>query len=293
MDKVKNILIIEESEEKTLLLKHKFAQFHGVQIHTAQNFPEAINLLQENVYFAIVYNAISEIQFTESFVAKTSQLTAPHKTKYLIFLGDLFLDQVAKFNYEFEPRAQVISSQIVVDLLIQKIAQLIKGFNENKKYSVDVKMLNPFVNATTQTLEMMCFTHNLTHLSPKIYDLKNKNIFEVDIAGTLIMESFKFNGRLSICFPKSTFLKLVGNMLSDTYTEINNDIEDAAAELTNMIYGQTKRVLSEQGYDFNKSIPKVVVGDSMFKKLIESYLTIYIPFKCDEGKFYIVITIHD
>jgi CheY-specific phosphatase CheX len=81
-------------------------------------------------------------------------------------------------------------------------------------------------------------------------------------------------------------------MLGKNFTEITPLIEDAAAELTNIIYGQTKRVLSELGYDFKKSFPKVIIGTENFLKLISTNPSFAIPFHCDEGLFYIIVTIY-
>ena len=141
---------------------------------------------------------------------------------------------------------------------------------------------------------MMCFVQNLTHLAPKLYspNLITDPTLHLEIIGTLEMESPNFKGRLSLCFPKKTFLKITSNMLGSEYHEITPEIEDSAAELTNIIYGQTKKILSEQGYSFNKSFPKVVIQNEKIHQLFKDHLTIYIPFLCEEGKFFVFVTVY-
>ena len=45
----------------------------------------------------------------------------------------------------------------------------------------------------------------------------------------------------AMSFPQATFLAVVKNMLGVSYDEINTDVQDAAAELTNIVYGQRPR----------------------------------------------------
>jgi chemotaxis protein CheX len=285
-----NILIINDDYEWSSAMKIRMGFSTFLNFTFVDNFSDALELIENIAFFAIIYNAELEIANEESFVFETAKLTEANQTKYLIYLGDLTLNDIAKFNYEFEPRAQVLSQTIKPETLSFTLNELIQATSSKKNFSLDINFMNPFIRSTTQTLEMMCFVKNLTYLAPRIFDptLKPK----LDITGSLNMESDTFNGRLSICFNQATFLKLISNMLGTKLTEITPLIEDAAAELTNIIYGQTKRILNELGYEFKKSIPKVILGTDNFLKVINNNSSFAIPFHCDEGLFYIIVTIY-
>jgi chemotaxis protein CheX len=285
-----NILIINDDYEWSSAMKSRMGFSTFLNFTFVDNFADALELIENIAFFAIIYNAELEITNEESFVTETVQITEANQTKYLIYLGDLTFNDVAKFNYEFEPRAHVLSQTIKPETLSFTLNELIQNTSIKKNFSLDINLMNPFIRSTIQTLEMMCFVKNLSYLAPRVFDPSLKP--KLDITGSLSMESDTFNGRLSICFNQETFLKLTGNMLGKKFTEIEPIIEDAAAELTNIIYGQTKKFLSELGYEFKKSFPKVILGTDNFLKLIGTNPSFAIPFHSDEGLFYIIVTIY-
>jgi chemotaxis protein CheX len=111
-----------------------------------------------------------------------------------------------------------------------------------------------------------------------------------DIAGVIGLTSEKFNGTIAICFPGSVFLTMMTNMLGETFTEITDDLSDGAAELLNIIYGQAKIVLNQQGYSIEKAIPTVVRGQNLQTRHITSNKVVVIPFVSETGEIHIEIS---
>ena len=64
----------------------------------------------------------------------------------------------------------------------------------------------------------------------------------------------------SISFSAAAILHIVSNIFSEPVIEIDDDVKDAVGELSNMICGDARRRLGEQGYTFAAAIPTVVVG---------------------------------
>ncbi|MFN7905725.1 MAG: chemotaxis protein CheX [Pseudobdellovibrionaceae bacterium] len=81
-----------------------------------------------------------------------------------------------------------------------------------------------------------------------------------DIAGVLRISAPPLTGRLIVSYESRAIFKVVENMFGEKPTEINSDVSDVVGELTNQIYGQAKTTLSDLGYQFEMSIPKVIVG---------------------------------
>ena len=74
-------------------------------------------------------------------------------------------------------------------------------------------------------------------------------------------------------------------MLGEEQKGINDDVKDAAGELTNMISGDSRRRLQELGYNFQGSIPSVISGEGHEVKHITKGPILSIPFNTKGGSF--------
>src|SRR5210317_183813 len=120
---------------------------------------------------------------------------------------------------------------------------------------MDVKLINPFINATINVLETMAFIT----VSPGKPYAKTDNLAVGDVSGVLGLTGVA-NGTISVTFEEKCILAIVSNMFGEIMMELNNEITDAVGELTNMISGQARRELEEMGKIFNAAIPSVVTG---------------------------------
>lgn len=84
----------------------------------------------------------------------------------------------------------------------------------------------------------------------------------IDISGTVAMICSQFEGVMAVAFPKATYLKVVSQMLMEECSDMNAEIEEAAGEITNMVFGHSKKVLEQNGFKLEKAIPTVVRGDN-------------------------------
>lgn len=94
-------------------------------------------------------------------------------------------------------------------------------------------------------------------------------------------------GVLAIHLPHRVAMAITSSFLGMDVDEINSDVEDAVGELANMLGGNVKSILSENGRDINLSMPTTISGkqyDFQSKKDAES---VVIPCRCDAGEFII------
>jgi chemotaxis protein CheX len=129
----------------------------------------------------------------------------------------------------------------------------------SEKFKVDVEFLNPFIDAIIQTLKTTGQVETVTPTQTTL--MKDNDTLVSDITGSLTIVAKAFRGSISICFPKETFLKIVSRMLGHEYTTITREIEDAVAEITNVVYGSAKTELNKKGYAMEKAIPSITRGD--------------------------------
>ncbi len=94
-------------------------------------------------------------------------------------------------------------------------------------------------------------------------------------------------GSISLTFTEAAIVGIVNNMLGEAYTEMNEDIADAVGELVNMISGEARRNLAEQGFVFHAGIPQLTEGEGHTIPHAVSGGIFFVPFKTEDGVFYI------
>lgn len=153
---------------------------------------------------------------------------------------------------------------------------------------LDVNFINPFLIATMKVLE----TQTSTKAVPgKIYKKSPGEKYQGDISGVIGLISEAFSGSVVISFPASTFLKIMSRMLGEEYTTITKEIEDGAGEITNIIFGQAKVLLNEQGFGIKTAIPSVVAGNEHTILPMSSGPRMVVPFQTDVGPFFIEVCV--
>jgi chemotaxis protein CheX len=149
---------------------------------------------------------------------------------------------------------------------------------------MDVSLINPFINATTNVLETMAF---VTVKAGKPY-LKKDNVARGDVTGVIGLTGIT-NGTISVTFQCDCILNIVSNMFGEKMEVLNNEIADAVGELTNMISGQARKELEDKGKIFKAAIPSVITGKNHSVTHYTNGPRIAIPFFVGEGSFTIEV----
>ncbi|MCP3875443.1 MAG: chemotaxis protein CheX [Desulfobacteraceae bacterium] len=149
---------------------------------------------------------------------------------------------------------------------------------------MDVKLVNPFINATINVLETMAFM-NVNAGKPY---LKMDSMAVGDVSGLLGLTGIA-NGTIAVTFEEKCILTIVSNMFGETMSELNDEIGDAVGELTNMISGQARRELEGMGKVFKAAIPSVITGKNHSIVHYSEGPKIAIPFNTDDGDFTIEV----
>lgn len=158
------------------------------------------------------------------------------------------------------------------------------------KRTLDTEFVNPFLTAAVHVLKVQA---QIDAQAGKISVKRATDKSSGDISGVIGIVSDAFDGSVVISFPEATFLKIMSNMLGETYTEINKDIVDGAGELTNMIFGQAKIVLNEKGYGIKTAIPTVISGKNHTLSAMTKGPIVVVPFESQAGNFFVEICLTD
>lgn len=149
---------------------------------------------------------------------------------------------------------------------------------------MNIEYLRPFMNATVKVIHTMAFVEPV----PGEPFLKQEERASEDISGVIGMTG-DTDGSLSVCFGEGCILALVSNMFGDEITELNEEVEDAVGEITNMICGDARRELSERGVSLRAAIPQVITGKDHRIRHISSGPCLAVPFETPNGRFTIEV----
>ena len=143
---------------------------------------------------------------------------------------------------------------------------------------MDVKFINPFLNGTINVLKTMAFVE----VQPGKPFLKKDHLALGDVTGIIGLTGTA-TGSLSVTFNFALIQMIMSNMLGEDVSEVTNDVRDAVGELTNMISGDARRMLQQEGLTLNAAIPTIVAGKDHTIKHVVSGPIIVIPFTAEGG----------
>jgi chemotaxis protein CheX len=149
---------------------------------------------------------------------------------------------------------------------------------------MDVKLINPFIEATVNVLETMAFTKSS---SGKPY-LKKDSVAKGDVSGIIGLTG-DATGAISVSFTEQCILGLVSNMFGETMSEMDDEVKDAVGEITNMISGQARQKLEGMGKSLKAAIPTVITGKNHTITHITNNPIVALPFATDNGEFTIEV----
>jgi chemotaxis protein CheX len=90
------------------------------------------------------------------------------------------------------------------------------------------------------------------------------------------------SGSGSICLSKSLGCKIASRFLMSEYVEVNDEVLDAIAELTNMIIGGVKTALEDKLGPMGLSIPTVIFGERYLARRPSASERMILSFRCED-----------
>jgi len=150
---------------------------------------------------------------------------------------------------------------------------------------MNAAFVNPFLVSFINVLQTMASTD----IKPGKPSLKKDAIARGDVSGLIGMVGTTVTGSFSISFEKKLALSVFQKMVGESTDTISDDIIDMVGEITNMVAGGAKRLLGEQGYDFNMATPIVVTGPSHSITHQIDASKVLMPFQSLNGNAYIEI----
>jgi len=154
---------------------------------------------------------------------------------------------------------------------------------------MNVEFINPFLTSLINVIATMA----TIDLIPGKPQLKNHDIAKGDVSGLIGMVGPKTCGSMSITFEQTLILEIMHKMLGEKPTSINEEVSDLVGEITNMVTGGAKKLLSDKGYNFDMATPVVVSGKNHTISHKAHGTKIMMPFIHEFGNAFIEICFED
>jgi len=220
------------------------------------------------------------------FIAALRETNHNANTPILIYTADV---ATAKKETRGSVGIEYLQKPTDHNIIGKKLIALSKFDPDKKVFKLDVDFINPFIDSSMKTLNNMCGVANIVAQRPHLLD--DKVDMGIDISGTLAITSPYFRGSIAISFSDPVYKEIVGKMLEENVSDIDIDNQDGAAEIINIIFGQTKAVLNTRGYRLERAIPSVVRGRNHQIYQNSKIPVLLVPFNSDVGDFYIQICV--
>ena len=145
---------------------------------------------------------------------------------------------------------------------------------------MNVAFINPFIESTLRSLEMMAsISAEKVGLS-----VKEDLITTYDISA-IIGITGDTSGSIILSFPVELACRIASNMLMEEITTLDRNVEDAIGEIGNIVVGDARRLLIQDGFSLSISVPTVVVGKGHKISRSGDVPCIAIPFRTETGEF--------
>jgi len=92
-------------------------------------------------------------------------------------------------------------------------------------------------------------------------------------------------GMLALHLPERLARKITGNFLGIEVEEMDEDVQDAIGELANMLGGNLKSILSENGKDIKLSLPSTIAGEEYHFQSHDEGEAVILPFVTEGDRF--------
>jgi len=146
-----------------------------------------------------------------------------------------------------------------------------------------------FINPVLETIIAVLSAMAKTDATPGTPFLKQEKTARGDVTGVIGLTGDQARGSLAITFTEEAILHIVSRVLGETILVVDDTVADCVGEITNVVTGGTKRILSEQGYSFDLAIPTTIIGKNHTITHKTNGRTICIPFKTPAGDFFVEV----
>jgi chemotaxis protein CheX len=143
------------------------------------------------------------------------------------------------------------------------------------------------IHALLESLFTIFSTMVRLNINPGVPVAKQGNEAKGAVSGLIGMKAEGVSGSVALSLTLPAIREISRSMLGEEIASADNEAADLAGELTNMLVGCAKRILAENGYDFDMQTPQLLSGDG--HEIVHHYSgqTVLLPVHIGQDEFYI------
>ena len=150
---------------------------------------------------------------------------------------------------------------------------------------MDASLVNPFIEGTLHILDTTAFVK----VKPEDPFLKKNSKNQGDISGVIKIAG-DLEGTAAISFSKKSILGIVSAMFGEEMTEINEEINDAVGEISNMVAGHVTTKLAEMDKKVSVKFNAIAQGRDSTIDHGDSEHVLSLPFRTTKGRLLIEVS---
>ncbi len=281
----KFLLIVENDEEIREKLIEELESSTQMVVVPAADGVQAYQKTRNQKFDVILTEFFAPKLSEQQLIAALRETSHNMLTPILIHTKEIEEAKIKTRDYQLIDFIQKPSDY---ETLSKKILELSTIDPKKKKFKIDVDFINPFIDSSMKTLNGLCGVKDIQAEKP--YLLADEEL-AIDISGTLAITSPYFKGSIAISFDDQVYKDIISKMLEENIGEIDLNNQDGAAEIINIIFGQTKAVLNQRGYRLERAIPSVMRGKGHKIYQNTKIPVLLVPFRSNLGKFWIQICV--
>jgi CheY-specific phosphatase CheX/CheY-like chemotaxis protein len=288
MEQKLNLLIADDDEDTIQLLRtHTERNFPQMKIFTAGDGAKVLKSL-ESIEFQFLFLDLNLPKYDgRKILQAVSFLKKQNRPQHIFIISGENLANVEVSSAS--SKLHYFSKPVDFPKLKQTIENIINPSKQSAapKVALDVKFMNPFIDATLNVLKV---TTDTDCVKEEMNIAKGEG-FKGDISAFYPIHSPVFQGFFCISFPKETYLKIMSRMLYSEFTEINDENVDGVGELCNQIFGNAKAFFNDK---FNTSIqmatPSITVGADHKVSSVLKTPRVVVRFATELGHFFVEVS---
>jgi len=142
-----------------------------------------------------------------------------------------------------------------------------------------VEIQDKMIEATKEIFSSMVMMEiSVNEIMDEHGPLKDTITGMIGLAGT-------HKGILAVHFPYSVAMAITSSFLMMDVEEVNEDVHDAVGEVANMLGGNVKTILSDNGRDIDLSLPSTISGSHYNFQSDKQVEKVIIEFDTGKGNF--------
>jgi chemotaxis protein CheX len=143
------------------------------------------------------------------------------------------------------------------------------------------------INALMDSMMTIFSTMMNAKVQPGVPIPKSEKTAKGGVSALIGMQAEGASGSVAVTLPLPALGEISRKLLGHEITDFDKDAADLAGELSNMLVGGAKRILSEKGHDFDMQTPQMLHGEGHEIEHHHAGQTVLLPVQVGDYEFYI------